>query len=369
MRGIEVGMKLKTTSLTSEVKTIPLSIFKVAASGASLGGISGIDRLYHNTSHLPFIPQELPQLIESPRVEITPLCFPMLGGLPDTGEVFDSNSRLGVFQGFLNDSLRDTVVGISLKPFLPTTKAFQGAISTPRPFSLKALANSSIVMFFILNLTSTKELSSGGNNYKPLSHITANNCGSIFKFRCINCLRERNIEKDAFLASDKSSCSYIPTVGEIFGLVITKKIRNLNSPLDSRNVYCLDFRDKPEVPAPNSTFKENTSRFEGGQMPFPIGLHRGIGSRNLSDNRTCHLSSEGKTSTNIFIGKSMKSKTPGKIVILKSYLAHIIAGLGKTINRLPQGLRRINQLQGYCSGDFFIHQHLMYHTFGGKSSL
>ena len=362
-------MKLKTASLTSEVKTIPLPIFKVAASGASLGGVSGIDRLYHNTSHFPFILQELPQLIESPGVEITPLCFPMLGGLPDTGEVFDSNCRPGVLQSFTDNRLRDTVVSIGLKPFLPTAKAFQGALSTPRPFSLKALANFPVVMFFVLNLTSTKELSSGGNCYESLSHITTNNCGSFFKLRGIDCLRERNIEKDAFLASNKSSCSYIPPISEIFCLVSTKKIRNLDSPLDSRNTYCLGFRDKPEVPTSNSTLKKDTGRLEVSQMPFSIGLHRGIGSRNLSDNRASHLSGEGKTSTNIFIGKSMKSKTPGKIVILKSYLAHIITGLGKAINRLPQGLRRINQLQGYCSGDFFIHQQLVYHIFSGKSNL
>ena len=362
-------MKLKTASLASEVKTIPLTIFKVTAPGAGLGGVSGIDRLNYNTSHSPFILQELSQLIESPGVEITALRFPMLRRTPDTSEVFDSNSWLGVFQGFLNDSLRDTVVGIGLKSFLPATKAFQGAPSTPRPFSLKALANSPVVMFFVLNLTPTKELSSGGNCYKSLSHITANNCGSIFKFRCIDCLRERNIKEDAFLASDKSSCSYIPPISEIFCLVSTKKIRNLDSPLDSRNTYCLGFRDKPEVPTSNSTLKKDTGRLEVSQMPFSIGLHRGIGSRNLSDNRASHLSGEGKTSTNIFIGKSMKSKTPGKIVILKSYLAHIITGLGKAINRLPQGLRRINQLQGYCSGDFFIHQQLVYHIFSGKSNL
>ena len=369
MRGIEVGMKLKTTSLTSEVKTIPLSIFKVAASGASLGGVSGINRLYHNTSHFPFILQELPQLIESPRVEITPLCFPMLGGLPDTGEVFDSNCRPGVLQSFTDNRLRDTVVSIGLKPFLPTTKAFQGALSTPRPFSLKALTNSSIVMFSILNLTSTKELSSGGNCYKSLSHITANNCGSVFKLGYINYFREHNIKEDTSLTPNKGRSSYIPPISEIFYLVSTKQIRNLDSPLDSRNAYCLGFRDKPEVPTSNSTLKKDTGRLEVSQMPFSIGLHRGIGSRNLSDNRASHLSGEGKTSTNIFISKSMKSKTPGKIVILKSYLAHIIAGLGKAINRLPQGLRRINQLQGYCSGSFTFHQSLGYHIFSGKSSL
>jgi len=362
-------MKLKTASLASEVKTIPLTIFKVTAPGAGLGGVSGIDRLNYNTSHSPFILQELSQLIESPGVEITALRFPMLRRTPDTSEVFDSNSWLGVFQGFLNDSLRDTVVGIGLKPFLPTTKAFQGAPSTPRPFSLKALANSPVVMFFVLNLTPTKELSSGGNCYKSLSHITANNCGSIFKFRCIDCLRERNIEKDAFLASGKSSCSYIPPISEIFCLVSTKNIGNFNSPLNSRDAYHLSFVNKSKVPTSNSTLKKDTGRLKSGQMPFPVGLHRGIGSRNLPDNRTCHLSSEGKTSTNIFISKSMKSKTPGKIVILKSYLAHIIAGLGKAINRLPQGLRRINQLQGYCSGSFTFHQSLGYHIFSGKSSL
>ena len=266
-------MKLKTASLASEVKTIPLPIFKVTAPGAGLGGVSGIDRLNYNTSHSPFILQELSQLIESPGVEITALRFPMLRRTPDTSEVFDSNSWLGVFQGFIHNSLRDTVVGIGLKPLLFTAKAFQDAPSTPRPFSLKALANSPVVMFFVLNLTSTKELSSGGNCYESLSHITTNNCGSFFKLRGIDCLRERNIEKDAFLASNKSSCSYIPTVGEIFGLVSTQDIGNFNSPLDSRNAYCLGFRDKPEVPAPNSTLKENTGRFEDGQMLFPIGLH------------------------------------------------------------------------------------------------
>ena len=362
-------MKLKTASLASEVKTIPLTIFKVTAPGAGLGGVSGIDRLNYNTSHSPFILQELSQLIESPGVEITALRFPMLRRTPDTSEVFDSNSRLGVFQSFIHNSLRDTMISIGLKPLLFTTKAFQGAPSTPRPFSLKALANSPVVMFFVLNLTPTKELSGGGNCYKSLSHITANNCGSIFKFRCIDCLRERNIEKDAFLASDKNSCSYIPPISEIFCLVSTKNIGNFNSPLNRGDAYHLGFVNKSKVPTSNSTLKKDTGRLKSGQMPFPVGLHRGIGSRNLPDNRTCHLSSEGKTSTNIFISKSMKSKTPGKIVILKSYLAHIIAGLGKAINRLPQGLRRINQLQGYCSGSFTFHQSLGYHIFSGKSSL
>ena len=369
MRGIEVGMKMKTTSLTSEVKTIPLSIFKVAASGASLGGVSGIDRLYHNTSHLPFIPQELPQLIESPRVEITPLCFPMLGGLPDTGEVFDSNCRPGVLQSFTDNRLRDTVVSIGLKPFLPTAKAFQGALSTPRPFSLKALANSPVVMLSILNLTSTKELPGRGNSYKPLSHITADDCSYIFKLGCIDCPGERNIEEYVSLTPDKCSRSYVPAISEIFGLVSTKKIGDFNPSLNSRDTYHLSFWDKPKISTPDSTFKKNTGRFEGSQMPFAIGFHRGIGSGNLPDSRASHLSSKGKMSTNILVSKPVQSKALGRVVILKSYLANIITGLGKAINCFPQCFIRINQLQGYCPGDFTFHQKLVYHIFGGKSSL
>jgi len=348
-------MKLKTASLALKVKTIPLPIFKVAASRASLGGVSGIDRLYYNTSHFPFILQELPQLIESPRVEITALRFPMLGGLPDTSEVFDSNSWLGVLQSFTDNRLRDTVVGIGLKPFLPTTKAFQGALSTPRPFGLKALANSPIVMFSILNLTSTKKLPSGGNSYKPLSHITTNNCGSIFKLGYINYFRERNIKEDASLTPNKGCSPYIPTVGEIFGLVSAQDIGNFNSPLSSRDAYHLSVGNKSKVPAPNSALKENTGRFEGGQMLFPIGLHRGIASGNLFDNRASHLSGKRETSANTLIGKPVKSEASGKTIVIKCYLAHIITSLDKAINRLPQCLRGINQLQRYCSGDFFIH--------------
>ena len=362
-------MKLKTANLASKAKTIPLPIFKVATSGTSLGAISGINRLDYNTSHFSFILQELSQLIKSPGVKITSLCFPMPGRLSNTSEVFDSNRWLWVFQSFIHNRLRDTVIGIGLKPLFPTTKAFQGASSTPRPFNLKASANSPVVMFSILNFTSTKELSSGGNSYKPLPYITANDCGSIFKFRDIDYLRERNIEEDTSFALDKRSCPYIPAISEIFGLVSAKKIGDFNPSLNSRDTYLLSFRNKPKIPTSNSTLKKDAGRLEDSQMPFTIGFHRGISPSDLFGNRTSHLGSKRKISTNILIGKPMKGKTLRETVIIKSYLANIITGLGKAINCFPQCFIRINQLQGYCPGDFTFHQKLVYHIFSGKSSL
>lgn len=362
-------MKLKTASLTTEAKAVPLTILKMTTPRASLGGISRINGLDYHTSHLPLILQELPQLVESPRVEITPLCFPMFGRLPNTSEVFDSNCWLGVFQSFINNSLRDTMIGIGLKPLLFTTKAFQGASCTPRPFSLKALTNSPIVMFSVLNFTPTKELSSRGNSYKTLPHITTNNCGDIFKLRSFDCLRERHIKEDTILAFDEGGCSYIPTISKILSLMSTKSIRHLNSPLNSRDAYCLAFWNKPEVSSSNATFKKDAGGLESSQMPFAIGLHRGIGSGNLSDGRASHLCREREASTNILVDKPMQGNTSGKAVIIKGYLAHIITSLSKAINRFPQCLRRVNQLQRYCASSFTFHQRLIYHILSGMSSL
>lgn len=362
-------MKLKTTSLTLKTKVIPLPIFKMSASGAGLGGVSGIDGLNHDANYFPLILQELSELVESPGVEITPLCFPVFGRLPNSSKVFKRNSRLMVFQGFIHNSLRDTVVGVSLKSLLFTTKAFQSAFCTPRPFHLKALANSPMVMFSILNFTPTKELSSRSNGYKSLPHITANDCGDIFKFRGIDCLGERNIKKHAPLASGEGGSTYVPSISKIFSLVSTKNIGNFNSPLNSRDAYRLSFCDKPEISTPDSTFKKNASRFEDSQVPFATRLHRGIGSSNLPDSRASHLSCEGKAGTNILVGEPMQGEALGEVVILKSYLANIITGLGKLINRLPQCLWGINQLQRHCPSNFTIHQELVYHIFGGKSSL
>jgi hypothetical protein len=131
----------------------------------------------------------------------------------------------------------------------------------------------------------------------------------------------------------------------------------------------LGFRDKPKVSTSNSTLKKDAGRLKGSQVPFTIGFHRGVGSRNLFDNRTSHLSGQREPSTNIFIGQPMQGKTLGKAIIIKRYLASIVAGLGKAINRLPQYFGRVNQFQGYCPGGFTFHQALAYHTFGGKSSL
>jgi len=362
-------MKLKTASLTSEAKTIPLTIFKVPTAGTGFRGISGINSLNYNTSIFSLIFKKLSELVESPRMKITPLCFPMLGRHPDTSEVFDSDCWLWVFQSFIHNSLRDTVVYIGLKPLLSTAKAFQGAFSTPRPFSLKASANSPVVMFSILNSTPTKELSGGGNGYKSLPHIAANDCGYIFKFWGVDCSRKCNIEKDAPLAFDKGSSSYIPAISEIFSLGSTKNIGDFNSSLNSRDAYRLGFGYKPEISTPNSTLKKDAGRLESSQMPLTIGLHRGISASDLPNSRASHLGSKGKSRANILVSKPMQSQTLRKIVILKGYLANIITGLGKAINRFPQCLGRVNQLQGYCASNFIFHQELVYHIFSGKSNL
>ncbi len=360
-------MKLKSTSLTLELKAIPLPIFKMPTSGTCFGGISRIDRLDCNTSRFPFILQELFELVESPRVKVSSLSPSVLSRLSDSSKVFKCNSWPRIFQSLVHDSLRNAVISIGLKPLLFTAKAFQGAFSTLCLFRLKALANSPIVVFPVFNFTSSKEFTYRSNGYKPLTHVAANDSSHIFKIRDSDCFRNGNVEENPFPASNQSRCSYIPTISEIFRLVGTKHVRGFNSAANSGNAYGLTLRDESEIPASYTPFKKNAGGFEGCQMPIPVRFHRGVRRSNLLDSRASHLGSERKASANISVGKPMQSK-PIRKVFTKGYFAQVVTGLSKTINRFSQGFWRIRQLQRYCASDLLIHYNLLYHILGGKSN-
>lgn len=147
-------MVVETTS-AGEIMLIPSADSTTMRTGlASIPWINFHDR---DAKSKGLVSDELLQLVESPGVEVCPLCFAMFGTSPDAGQVFKDNGRIGILGSKFYDAFADHMIGVALKASLFARQPFQGAFSALCAFLLKTLSHSPVVMLALFNLPATDE--------------------------------------------------------------------------------------------------------------------------------------------------------------------------------------------------------------------
>lgn len=130
---VQIGVNLKSALPAPEVVAVPVPLVDMAADGTLLRGVTGVNE-YDQLAHtFGFVPDELLQLIERPRVDL-PVeisAAALLNSNPR--QVFESEH--GEWGGY--DLLRYAVVGISHKPSLSAGHLPEFPAGGPSAFGLK----------------------------------------------------------------------------------------------------------------------------------------------------------------------------------------------------------------------------------------
>src|SRR5262249_16607669 len=183
-----VEMATLATQKDSTNKTI--AFFYMPALRARPARVSRIDGDHRNAGRFRFVFNEPSKFGERPFRHPVPLSFPEPYPLADACQFFNSNAAIRAC-GFLNDPLRDAMVGVRLESTLPTGEVSQlapdllGTFSGSFPlgrFLLKGAARLSIVLSdffdFVAGVDFTVAVS--GDIHNP--EINANEVG--YRYRC-----------------------------------------------------------------------------------------------------------------------------------------------------------------------------------------
>ncbi len=108
-----------------------------AARRAPLARVARIDEYHRNSGTRRLVGGELPELGECPIVQPSPLLAPGLNPAANVRQVFETYRAPGAFR-FINESLRNTVVGVGLKSPLFAGQLPKAALSSLRSPALKA---------------------------------------------------------------------------------------------------------------------------------------------------------------------------------------------------------------------------------------
>jgi hypothetical protein len=119
--------------------TRTVSFINTSATRACSTGVLGINQEHRDPGYLRFVGDKLPELVEPPVVEPSPLLPPGLDSTTDSPQVF-KGYRAAVAFGGLNNSLADYMVHIFLKSFLFSPEKMELALSRFTAILLEILA-------------------------------------------------------------------------------------------------------------------------------------------------------------------------------------------------------------------------------------
>lgn len=117
------GIRRTSISAADTLEPTPFRtvlLVNTAAFSTSSGSVPGIDQDHRNSTSSSLVLNEAPQLVEAPRVMLTPLSLSHSYSLRDSSKVFQSNGTESVL-GFRHHLLRGAVIHVSTKSGLFTS--------------------------------------------------------------------------------------------------------------------------------------------------------------------------------------------------------------------------------------------------------
>lgn len=307
---------------------------------ASLGCVPGVNKSHQYPGELCLVFDKLSELVESPRVVLSPLAMSNHYSVSDTTQIFKSDTSASVFS-LCNNPLTNHVIDVSSKPHLFTRTLYEKSPGCLRSFGLKFATEFRVAFSQTVDLIARIRFAIGisGNVHdtEVNPQIAVRVVGSWLRGIYHDCQIKDTISENkvglphltvnpCFLIATDSYRDNLPTS--------QSQDRNLIQPLPRQNTLVVD---------------HCRVGLEGMQR-FPVSL---IAFRDLGNCSYRHLSRKTVMLTKVEVDHVVKIVL-AECTRLESLARSIVASLIKTFHRLKK------RLVLFGAGSEFNHQRLFH---------
>ena len=297
-----------------------IGFINTTAYWTSLAGVPRINEDHWDACQLSLVSNIALKLIERP-VSVLASLLASNRSLTDSAQIFKSDSPLSVLR-FLNKTLADRVVGITLKPGLLAGDFLEFMFCRFGLLLLKVLTAMLEFAAVIIDYLAGELLTVAINCQIDYSKITTENVVNVLRFWRLNVTGGKQVE----IAFDKS---------EIAFSTLALKHLFLSCPANKRDA--LATFDRPDrdliqvnVPLKNTTIESNRSGRFKSPSHFSVDL---IAVNNLGDAADNNLSGEVELFTNVVVNQFVQRYT-GKSFMLPCLFGNIVASSISRLKRL-----------------------------------
>lgn len=294
-------------------------------SRTGLGRVARIDVFYRNPLFQSLVFNESLELAESPRVEVSPLTFPLLCSFSNVDQLFHYkyiSCLQTVYNGFT-----DAVVQIAHDANLLTLKAFQEMLCTSSPFGLELAAQLAIVPLNVHRLFTAEFEAVRSNGQVHHTNVNANLFARL-SWR-INFSLNNNVDIEGlglFVINEISRAVRFP-VTQKRSLELSQDHWHFNSTLDSRDGGQTVFSDRK-----GSDIETNSgigAKATWGSTIAPAFL---IGFCNFISSGASKLRREIVLFPYIVVNKMVKRHFVRQAIAIMCNLGNVVASITKLVN-------------------------------------
>ena len=288
------------------------------------GGISWINQAYENTGEFRLVFDKLPQLIESPRVMLSPLAMANRDSVSDTAQVFQSDTPSSVFS-LGNNTLADNVINVGSKAFLFFAALLEKSFRRFRIFGLKFGSKFGMSFSQAVHLGARVGLAIGVSGDIDNAKVYSKKLGRVTFWRFLNFAGLEEVE----VAVPINQVGFPTEMAEHFQLPISGNKRNLQPaikcPDRNKLVGCL--------PREDTLIVSNASVSVKSSFNTPVDF---VGIRHLCQDPNDYLSREIKPITDVVV-KNVVQVILAKSLYLPSMVTDIVGGIIHRLQSRKQG--------------------------------
>ena len=281
LRPVVVGMCLVSALLANELAaSLPVSFGRMATDGTFTGRVVSGHELDCHARQFGLIGQLPLQVVERPRMQVSPMLSTSLHPRTNTPEVFKGYPSLRAF-GIGNYFFTDAVVGIRREAGLFAPTLLQQSLGGLGSLSLESAADAEVTTPQTADFSASKEFAVARCGQNDKTEINADVIRDRRHYGFRNCYRDEQIE----LAVSQDKIGLAAWQSKQFPLPVSADKRNLLASADrpDRNGIFLG------LPGQNTGIIGNAP--ERSELPLNIMVNL-IGVRNLSNTADNHLRRE-----------------------------------------------------------------------------
>jgi len=289
------------------------------------GGISWGNQAYENTGEFRLVFDKLPQLVESPRVMLSPLAMANHDSVSDTAQVFKSDTPSSVFC-LGNNTLADNMINVGSKAPLFFATLLEKSFRRLRIFGLKFSSKFGMSLSQPVNLSPGVNLPIGISGDVNDTKVNSKKLGRVTFRRFLNFTGLEEVE----VAVPINQVGFPTEMAEHFQLPVSGNKRNLQPtikcPDRNKLVGCL--------PGEDTLVVSNASVQIKSSFNTPVDF---VGIRYLCQYPDHDLSGKLKTIPKVIIEKMMQIIL-AKGLSLPCMVTDIIGSIVHAFQRLQQRL-------------------------------
>lgn len=277
------------------------------------GRITRVYRHDQNPGAFRFVDNLLTQVIEAPRVMLSPVSLSNRYPVPDTLQIFQGNTSTGVF-GLFNNPLADDVVNVICHSAFFAAALFEQPFSRFSTLALQFLSQLGVTAAKVIQMVAGVGVAIRISGNILNTQVNADKFININWLRCFNFARAKQVKSTVNISQVRLAALIL----QQFKLSLAGGKRNTLTALGGpdRNLLLIN------VPAQDSGVIGDSAVLLKKALGFLIQL---VGVSNLRDAADYHLSSKAKVAFHIIITHFMKPKLV-KYTIAPRPLAYTITG-------------------------------------------